>query len=120
MRSSLRFNKFITPKTIESDVWMLQVPQKSLNIANIPKSVMVWGGICANGKTHLGFVEEGAKINQKVYRRDIIEAVVLPWNKTKFGNLNWTLQQRSAPVCQAKKAQEWGKANFPDMISSEE
>ncbi|GFV56584.1 uncharacterized protein TNCV_1803931 [Trichonephila clavipes] len=52
------------------------------------------------------FVEEGVKINQKVYRRDIIEAVVLPWDQKHFGNSNWTLLQNSAPVCKAKKIQE--------------
>ncbi|GFW35576.1 hypothetical protein TNCV_2462181 [Trichonephila clavipes] len=34
-RSSLRLNKFITPKTIESGVWTLQAPRQLLNIANV-------------------------------------------------------------------------------------
>ncbi|GBM92162.1 hypothetical protein AVEN_246038-1 [Araneus ventricosus] len=42
-----------------------------------PKSVMVWGGICASSKTPLVFVDDGVKINHKVYRQDILEAVVL-------------------------------------------
>ncbi|GFT88622.1 uncharacterized protein TNCV_905191 [Trichonephila clavipes] len=42
-----------------------------------PKSVMVWSGICGSGKTPLVFVDEGVKMNQKVYQRDIFE-VVLP------------------------------------------
>ncbi|GFU99926.1 uncharacterized protein TNCV_1257751 [Trichonephila clavipes] len=63
---------------------------------------MVWGGICASSKTPLDFVEEGVKIIQKVYQRDIIEAVVLPWDQKHFGKSNWTLQQDSAPVCKAK------------------
>ncbi|GFW48292.1 uncharacterized protein TNCV_1108551 [Trichonephila clavipes] len=70
---------------------------------------MVWSGICASGKTPLVFVEQGAKINQKVYRRDIIETVVLPCDQKHFGNANWMLQQDSAPICKAKKAQEWCK-----------
>ncbi|GFV63127.1 uncharacterized protein TNCV_1345861 [Trichonephila clavipes] len=84
-----------------------------------PKLVLVWGRICASGKTPLVLGEEGVKINQKVYRRDIIEAVVLPWDQMNFGNSNWTLQQDSTPVYKAKKAQEWSKVNFPDVISSE-
>ena len=47
---------------------------------------MVWGGICASGKIPLVFVDEGVKINQEVYRRDILEAVVLPWAQQHFGN----------------------------------
>ncbi|GFW92459.1 uncharacterized protein TNCV_517771 [Trichonephila clavipes] len=82
---------------------------------------MVRGVICASGKKTFGaFVEEGIKINQKVYQRDIIEAIVLPWDQKYFGNENWTLQQDSARVCKAKKTQEWCRANFPDMTSSEE
>ncbi|GFX43820.1 uncharacterized protein TNCV_4110991 [Trichonephila clavipes] len=52
------------------------------------KSVMVWCGIIASGKTPLSFMVEGVKINHKVYRRDIIEAVVLPWAQKHFGNAN--------------------------------
>ncbi|GFV92603.1 hypothetical protein TNCV_1374541 [Trichonephila clavipes] len=51
---------------------------------------------------------------------DIIEAAVLPWVQKHFVNANWTLQQDSAPVCKTKQTQEGCKANFSDMISSEE
>ncbi|GFX45773.1 uncharacterized protein TNCV_934121 [Trichonephila clavipes] len=81
---------------------------------------MVWGGIIASGKTQLGFVEEGFKINQKVYQRGILEAVVLPWTQKHLGNANWMFQQDSALDYKAKKTQEMCKMNFPDMISSEE
>ncbi|GFX32485.1 hypothetical protein TNCV_2174031 [Trichonephila clavipes] len=43
-----------------------------------------------------------------------------PQDQKHFGNANLTFQQDWAPVCKAKKAQEWCKANFPDMRSSEE
>ncbi|GFT54004.1 DDE_3 domain-containing protein [Trichonephila clavipes] len=81
---------------------------------------MVWGGIYARGKTPLDFVEEGVKINQKVYQRDILEAAVLPFAQRHFKNANWTLQQNSALAHMAKKTQKFCKTNFPDMISSEE
>ncbi|GFV12732.1 uncharacterized protein TNCV_1367021 [Trichonephila clavipes] len=86
-------------------IWCVDASSTSAIIEHrqYPKSVMVWGGICASGKTTLIFVDEGVKINQKVHWRDIIEAVVL-WNKKHFGNAKWTLQQDSAPVCKAKKA----------------
>ncbi|GFU27882.1 uncharacterized protein TNCV_449831 [Trichonephila clavipes] len=102
-------------------IWSVNAPSTSAIVEHrqYQKSVMVWGRICASGKTPLVFVEEPVKINQKVYRRDIIEAVILPWDQKQFGNANWTLLQTSAPVCKAEKAQEWCKANFPDMISSE-
>ncbi|GBO01112.1 hypothetical protein AVEN_252085-1 [Araneus ventricosus] len=45
---------------------------------------MVWVGICASGKTPLVFVDGGVKINHKVYRRDILEAVVIPWAEKHF------------------------------------
>ncbi|GFV18897.1 uncharacterized protein TNCV_4757821 [Trichonephila clavipes] len=46
-----------------------------------PNSVKVWGGIRSSGKTPLVFVEDSVKINQKVYRRDIFEALVLRGTK---------------------------------------
>ncbi|GFW96735.1 DDE_3 domain-containing protein [Trichonephila clavipes] len=103
-------------------IWCVDAPSTSAIVEHrqYPKSVMVWGGICASGKTPSVFVEEGVEIYQKVYRRDIIEAVVLPWDQKHFGNSNWTLQQDSAPVCKVKQLLEWCKRNFPDMISSEE
>ncbi|GFX71403.1 DDE_3 domain-containing protein [Trichonephila clavipes] len=104
-------------------IWCVDAPCTSANVElrQYSKSVMVRGGICASGKTHLVFVEEGVKISQKVYQRDIIEAAVLPWDQKHFENANWTAStQDSALVCKAKKSQKWCKANFPDIISSEE
>jgi len=85
-----------------------------------PAAVMVWGGICATGKTPLVFVDQGVKINQEVYRRDILEAVVQPWAQQHFGNVNWTFQQDSAPAHKAVATQEWCRTHFPDFISSAE
>ncbi|GFU92088.1 uncharacterized protein TNCV_1659201 [Trichonephila clavipes] len=81
---------------------------------------MVWSGICASGKKPLVFLEEGVKINQKGYQRDILGAVVLPWAQKHFGNATWRFQQDTSPAYKAKKTQEWCKTNFSDMISSEE
>lgn len=85
-----------------------------------PQSVMVWAGICATGKTPLVFVEKGVKINQQIYRRDILQGVVLPWAQHHFGDSQWTFQQDSAPAHKAKLTQEWCRANYPDFITSEE
>ncbi|GFT97835.1 uncharacterized protein TNCV_2167531 [Trichonephila clavipes] len=67
-------------------IWCVEAPSTSAIVEHrqYPKSVMVWGGICLSGKTPLVFVEEGVKINQKVYQRDIIEAVVLPLDQKTF------------------------------------
>lgn len=81
---------------------------------------MVWGGICSSGKTPLIFVEKGVKMNQEIYRRDILEAVVLPWSRQHFGNRQWTFQQDSAPAHRASSVQQWCKDNFPSFISSQE
>lgn len=78
---------------------------------------MVWGAICGTGKTSLVFVENGIKINQENYRRDILENVLLPLSQQHFGNLRWIFQQDSDP---ALSVQQWCKENFPDFISSKE
>ncbi|GBM82296.1 hypothetical protein AVEN_149621-1 [Araneus ventricosus] len=103
-------------------IWSVDAPSTSVFVEHCqhPKSVMVWGRICTSGKTRLVFVDEGIKINHKVYRRDILEAVVLSWAKKHFDNVNWMFQQDSAPAHKAKKIPEWCKAHFPDMISSAE
>ena len=49
---------------------------------------MVWAGICATGKTPLVFVDQGVKINQNVYRRDILGAVVVRWARRHFDDNN--------------------------------
>ncbi|XP_054713697.1 uncharacterized protein LOC129223154 [Uloborus diversus] len=85
-------------------IWSVEAPRTSAVVEHRqnPASVMVWGGICASGKTPLVFVDQGVKINQEVYRRDILEAVVLPLAQQHFGNANWTFQQDSALITRQK------------------
>ncbi|XP_053949260.1 uncharacterized protein LOC128857534 [Anastrepha ludens] len=56
--------------------WSTEAPGPSSIVKHCqnPRSVMVWGGICASGKTPLIFIDQGVKINKEVYRRDILEA----------------------------------------------
>jgi transposase len=103
-------------------VWSTDAPDPSSIVMHKqhPKSVMVWGGICATGKTPLIFVEEGTKVNQEVYLRDVLQAVVLPWSRAHFRNRRWTFQQDSAPAHRATNVQQWCKSNFPGFISARE
>ncbi|GFV47762.1 uncharacterized protein TNCV_517611 [Trichonephila clavipes] len=68
--------------------WCVDDPNTSAIVGHhqYPKLVMVWGGICVSGKIPFVLVEEGVKINQKVYRRDITEIVVFPWDQKHFVN----------------------------------
>ncbi|UYV62185.1 hypothetical protein LAZ67_1008139 [Cordylochernes scorpioides] len=105
--------------------WSAEVPGTSAIVEHCQnlQSVMVWAGICASGKTSLAFVDQeegGVKINQEVYRRDILEAVVLPWAQQHFGDVDWTFQQDSAPAHKAKLIEDWCRAHFPDFITSAE
>lgn len=103
-------------------IWSANAPGPSSVVEHRQKSksVMVWAGVCASGKTPLVFVEQGVKINKDVYVRDILQAVVLPWAQQHFGDQKWTLQQDSAPAHRAKTTQEWCKTNFPSFISAAE
>ncbi|GBM05953.1 hypothetical protein AVEN_80549-1 [Araneus ventricosus] len=76
-------------------IWSVDGPSTSAIVEHRqhPKSIIFWGGICASSRTPPVFADEGVKINHKVYRRDILEAVVLPWAKKNFGDLNWTFHK---------------------------
>ena len=84
-----------------------------------PQSVMVWGRICATGKTPLIFVDESVKINAEVYRREILESVVLPWSLQHFDG-DWLFQQDSAPAHRARTTVQWISDHFPGFITPRE
>jgi len=67
-----------------------------------PASVMVWAGITASNKTPLVFVPPGVKVNKDFYIKHILEDVVTPWAKKKFGKKHWTFMQDGAPAHTAR------------------
>ncbi|XP_070141635.1 uncharacterized protein [Drosophila kikkawai] len=79
----------------------------------------IWSAV-APGTSAIIECRQWVKINQEVYRRDILEAVVLPWAQQHFADTEWLFQQDSAPAHRAKLTQDWCKANFPDFITSSE
>ena len=66
------------------------------------KSVMVWAGICATGRTKLYFVKPGVKVNAKYYINRILKPVFKDDFKRLFPNGDGILQQDSAPAHKAK------------------
>ena len=98
------------------------LPQEQFHVYRTqkPMSVMVWAGVTSTSRTPLVFVPQGVKINQSVYRNDILEKVLKPWARKHFKKDMWIFQQDSAPAHRATATQEWCKANFPGLISSEQ
>ncbi|GFW09200.1 uncharacterized protein TNCV_2101541 [Trichonephila clavipes] len=75
---------------MEYGMWTFPSTSAIVEHRQCPKSIMVWGGICASEENSFVFVEEGVKINQKVNQKYILEAVVLLWAPKHVGNADWT------------------------------
>uniref|UniRef100_A0A8R1E5T0 Uncharacterized protein n=1 Tax=Caenorhabditis japonica TaxID=281687 RepID=A0A8R1E5T0_CAEJA len=63
--------------------------------------MMVFGGICADNKIQLVFVNEGAKSNPEYYIENILES-----------------EQDGAPASFAKATQQCSEADFPGFINA--
>jgi hypothetical protein len=81
---------------------------------------MVWAGITSDSKTPLVFIEEGVKVDQKIYCQKILGQSLLPWAKTHFRNRPWIFLQDSAPAHGAKMTQQRCRLNLPDFFGKEE
>ncbi len=100
-------------------IWAEEAPDTAERVVERtqkPESVMVWGAISARGKTPLVFVDPGVKIDRHVYM-DMLNAHLLPWANTTFGDDEWTFQQDGAPAHKAYEVQDWLRANCPDVIT---
>lgn len=85
-----------------------------------PASVMVWAAVTAEGRSPLVFIDQGVKVDQKVYRRKVLSQSLMPWARKKFGNSPWTFQQDSAPSHKACATQDFLRARVPRLISTAE
>ena len=85
-----------------------------------PKSVMVWAGVSAEGKTQLVFVPQGCKINAQTYEEHILQPVVKNLRRDMFQGSQFLFQQDGAPAHTSRRAQEWLQNNVPDFLAREE
>ncbi|EYC39473.1 hypothetical protein Y032_0655g1201 [Ancylostoma ceylanicum] len=81
-----------------------------------PKSVMVFAGITADGKTPLIFVPQGIKINSSNYLA-ILKEEFYRWAQKHSGSRHFVFQQDGAPSHKAAVVQDWCRQNFPGFIS---
>ena len=86
---------------------------KIIERSHFPQSVMVWGGICATGKTPLVFIDRNVKINAEVYQNTILRGVLQPWAIEHFGENQFFLQQDWAPAHGAKTTIKACEELFP-------
>lgn len=91
-----------------------------VNTAQKSAGVMVFAAISGAGVCDLQFVDRGVKINQHVYREDILRAVVLLWAQRTFQDRPYIFQQDGAPSHTARTVQEFCKDNFHDFLAKEE
>lgn len=81
---------------------------------------MELGKVGVNGKTSLGFVEQGVKIYKDVYWIDVLHGVVCRSTLQLFNDAEWTFQQDSAPPHDAKSIEEWYEDHYSGFITSPE
>lgn len=86
---------------------------KLMTRQHFPKSVMVWAGVCATGKTPLVFIDRNVKINAGVYQQTVLKDVVQPWASNHFGQAGFTLQQDWAPAHGAQSTIDLCTRLFP-------
>ena len=94
-------------RVLAKDIQQVPTESKTAFQRQHPASVMVWAGITASGKTPLVFVPPGVKVNKDFYIKHILEDVVTPWAKKKFGKKCWTFMQDGSPTHTAKATQDW-------------
>uniref|UniRef100_A0A8R1IQT9 HTH luxR-type domain-containing protein n=1 Tax=Caenorhabditis japonica TaxID=281687 RepID=A0A8R1IQT9_CAEJA len=81
-----------------------------------PKSVMVWAGITATGKTPLVFIERNVKINSEVYQKIVLMDNLLPWVTQHFAGGPYILQQDWAPSHGSRSTLAVLEAHFPGFL----
>ncbi|PIC39650.1 hypothetical protein B9Z55_011270 [Caenorhabditis nigoni] len=84
-----------------------------------PKSVMVWGGITATGKTPLVFIDRNVKINSEVYQKTVLMDNLLPWATQHFAGRPFILQQDWAPSHGSKSTIAVLDAHFPGYLGKD-
>lgn len=109
----------------KSDIQYLQSHENKFNVEPKPvqkqsKSIMVWAGICKNGRANLYFVKPGTKIDAGYYQNYILKQFIDNDYCRLYSNNDGILQQDSAPSHKAKstiKYLEDNKVKFihPDL-----
>ena len=86
------------------------VPQDTFRVFRTqkPMSVMVWAGVTSTGRTPLVFVPQGVKVNQSVYRDDILKKVLKPWARKHFKKGEVGIPARFSTSSQGKKPHKNG------------
>lgn len=74
-----------------------------LETSNFQKSVMVWAGICSNGKTKLRFIKPGGKIYASYYIKHVLKPFIRYDVPRLYPNGNYIFYQDSAPSHRSTK-----------------
>jgi inhibitor of nuclear factor kappa-B kinase subunit alpha len=109
-------NKRVYARTSEDIPQNLRTVQRYQNSS----AVMVWGAISHKGKLPLIFIDKDVKINQDVYRSEILETHLKPEASRLYPKRDWIFQQDSAPAHRAIANQVWCERNCPKFIPTKE
>ena len=91
-------------------VWVPKgtIPPPNLTQKFAP-SVMVWGGICARGKTTLHVFETGTRVNSILYQQCLRGNLIAAANHLYHDRAAWKLMQDGATVHTSRSTRNWLK-----------
>lgn len=116
----ITFQDVSVPKKIETAIKRVNRRLNSRREKRYSPSVMVWAGICWNGKSELIFIEKGAKIDAKYYQKNVIRSFIVKDKERLFKGKKFIWHQDSAHSHSANSTVNYLERNKIEFITKDQ